>query len=109
MAGPGKKEVSKQIARIVGTNLARLREAKQLSQEEVANLAGLHRTEISLMELGKRTVRIDTILRVTGALGINPAEAFAGASWIPFPDRPGGELRVDDQRSKPSGEQSDDD
>jgi transcriptional regulator with XRE-family HTH domain len=97
VGGAGKKQVSVQVASTVGTNLARLREAKRMSQEEVAYRAGLHRTEISLMELGKRTVRIDTILRVIGALEIDPLEAFEGAKWVPFSDKPDGELRLDAQ------------
>jgi transcriptional regulator with XRE-family HTH domain len=90
-----------QIASMVGTNLARLREARGLSQEEVANWADLHRTEISLMELGKRTPRIDTIFRVLGALEIDAAEAFKGASWQPYFDKPGGEVRVDGSDPNP--------
>jgi transcriptional regulator with XRE-family HTH domain len=93
--GTGKKEVAGQVASLVGTNLARLREAKGMSQEQVAARAGLHRTEISLMELGKRTVRVDTYFRLMGALAIDAAEGFAGGHWTPFPDKPGGELRID--------------
>lgn len=95
MSGAGKKEVSEQVASIVGTNLARLRQARGLSQEEVADRADLHRTEISLLELGKRTPRIDTVVRVMGALGIDAAEAFAGATWAPFLEKPGGYLKLD--------------
>jgi transcriptional regulator with XRE-family HTH domain len=83
------------VASLVGTNLARLREARGLSQEEVASRAGLHRTEISLMELGKRTIRIDTYFRLLGALGIDAAEGFNGGQWVPFVDKPDGELRLD--------------
>lgn len=95
MEGAGKKEVSEQVASIVGTNLARLRQARGLSQEEVADRADLHRTEISLLELGKRTPRIDTVVRVMGALGIDAAEAFEGAIWAPFLEKPGGYLKLE--------------
>jgi transcriptional regulator with XRE-family HTH domain len=97
MRGSGRKHVSTQIARAVGTNLARLREAEGLSQEEVAYRAGLHRTEISLLELGKRTVRIDTVVRVAGALGVDMLKAFEGVRWEPSLDKPDGELRLDGQ------------
>jgi transcriptional regulator with XRE-family HTH domain len=103
MGGPGKKQVSMQLASVVGTNLARLREAKGLSQEEVAFRAGLHRTEISLMELGKRTVRIDTIVRVVGALEIDMLKAFEGTRWVPFLDKPDGELLLDGPGWRSSG------
>lgn len=78
-------------------NLARLREAKGLSQEEVAYRAGLHRTEISLMELGKRTIRIDTFFRLIGALEIDATKGFEGARWVPFFDKPDGELQHEQQ------------
>jgi transcriptional regulator with XRE-family HTH domain len=95
LQGAGKKEVSLLVASIVGMNLARIRQAKRLSQEEVADRAGLHRTEISLMELGKRTPRIDTIFRVMGALDVGPAEAFEGASWAPYAEKPGGYVKLE--------------
>jgi hypothetical protein len=47
------------------------------------------------VELGKRTPRIDTIFRVLGALEIDAAEAFKGASWQPYFDKPGGEIKPD--------------
>jgi transcriptional regulator with XRE-family HTH domain len=87
--------VSEQVAAIVGTNLARQRQALGLSQEEVADRAGLHRTEISLLELGKRTPRIDTVVRVMGALGIGADEAFEGAVWAPFLEKPGGCVKLE--------------
>jgi transcriptional regulator with XRE-family HTH domain len=98
LPGGGKKEVSEQVASIVGTNLARLRQARGLSQEEVADRADLHRTEISLLELGKRTPRIDTVVRVMGALGIDAAEAFEGATWAPFLEKPGGYLKLEGRK-----------
>ncbi|MBS1884624.1 MAG: helix-turn-helix transcriptional regulator [Actinobacteria bacterium] len=63
-------------------------------QEVVADRAGLHRTEISLLELGKRTPCIDTVVRVMGALGVGPAEAFTGATWVPFSEKPGGYVKL---------------
>lgn len=95
LSGAGKREVSEQVAAIVGTNLARQRQALGLSQEEVADRAGLHRTEISLLELGKRTPRIDTVVRVMGALGIGADEAFEGAVWAPFLEKPGGCVKLE--------------
>ncbi|HEX4732031.1 MAG TPA: helix-turn-helix transcriptional regulator [Solirubrobacterales bacterium] len=97
LTGAGKNEVSGKVAAAVGLNVARHRQALGLSQEEVADRAGLHRTEISLMELGKRTPRIDTIVRVSGALGISIAEAFVGISWSPFPEKLGGYLDLEEK------------
>lgn len=85
--------MSGQIASIVGTNLARIRQAQGLSQEEVADRAGLHRTEISLMELGKRTPRIDTVVCVMGALDVDAKDAFDGAVWVPISEKGGGYVK----------------
>jgi transcriptional regulator with XRE-family HTH domain len=43
-----------------------------LSQEELAELAGLHRTYISSLELGKRNVSLINIHALAKALGVSP-------------------------------------
>jgi len=45
-----------------------------MSQEELANAAGLHPTHISLIESGKRSVRIETVERLAKALNIQPGQ-----------------------------------
>jgi transcriptional regulator with XRE-family HTH domain len=49
------------------------RMAKGLSQEELAHAAGLHRTHVSLIERSRRSVRLETLARLSRALGIQPA------------------------------------
>jgi transcriptional regulator with XRE-family HTH domain len=44
-----------------------------LSQERLAFLARLHRTEISLLERGERDPRLSTIVRLARALGCTPS------------------------------------
>jgi len=51
---------------------ARLRLA--LSQEELAARAGMYRTNISLLEAGRRNVRVVTVCILAHALRINPGE-----------------------------------
>ena len=53
-----------------------LREGKGLSQEGLAAAAGLHRTQVSLIERAKRDLRLDTIERLAIALEVEPAELF---------------------------------
>jgi transcriptional regulator with XRE-family HTH domain len=60
-----------------GRRLRSLRAAKGLSQEELANAAGLHRTHISLIERDRRSVRLETIERLAKALRIDPSELFS--------------------------------
>jgi transcriptional regulator with XRE-family HTH domain len=71
------------VAEQFGDNLARLRKRSGLSQEEVACRASVHRTEISQLERGLRCPRADTIAKLAGALGAEPAEFFEGIVWMP--------------------------
>lgn len=57
-----------------GENLRRLRAAKGMSQEQLADAAGLHRTHISLIERARRSVRLETLERLAIALGVQPSE-----------------------------------
>ncbi len=66
-----------------GENLARCRRQANLTQEELAHNASLHRTEIGLLERGGRIPRIDTLVKLAGALSISPSELIAGIDWTP--------------------------
>ena len=57
-----------------GVNLRRLRLAKEVSQEELAEIAGLHRTYVSSVERGERNVTLDTIQKLAKALGVSMAK-----------------------------------
>jgi transcriptional regulator with XRE-family HTH domain len=71
------------IASKFGENLARCRKRADLSQEELGVRASLHRTEISLLERGARLPRIDTAIKVAGALGVPLDELIEGIGWSP--------------------------
>jgi transcriptional regulator with XRE-family HTH domain len=61
------------------TNLKALRERAGMSQEELASVCGLHRTEISLLERSKRSPRLETIVILARALQLDsPGELLAG-------------------------------
>lgn len=57
-----------------GKRLRTLRTGRGLSQEALADQARLHRTHISLIENGKRAVRLETIELLAIALHVQPAE-----------------------------------
>jgi transcriptional regulator with XRE-family HTH domain len=61
-----KESVRQQFAE----NLRRHRERLGLSQEELADICDLHRTEISLLERCKRSPRLETIVVLARALGL---------------------------------------
>jgi transcriptional regulator with XRE-family HTH domain len=71
------------IATHFGENLARCRKRADMSQEELGVRASLHRTEISLLERGTRLPRIDTAIKLAGALGIPLGELIEGINWSP--------------------------
>jgi transcriptional regulator with XRE-family HTH domain len=53
------------------TNLRQYRTKAGLSQEELADLCGLHRTEISLLERCKRSPRLETIVILSRGLKLS--------------------------------------
>lgn len=55
---------------IFAFNLRRLRVAKKISQEQLADLAGLHRTYISSIERGERNITVETMERLAIALNV---------------------------------------
>ena len=70
------------VAGQFAANLRRARRQAGLSQEEVGWLASLHRTEISLLETGARTPRIDTLVKLAAALGIRiDCALLEGITW----------------------------
>jgi transcriptional regulator with XRE-family HTH domain len=55
-------------------NLRRLRQEKNLSQEEFAHEAGIHRTYISDLERGTRNPTITIVEKIAAYLGVLPGE-----------------------------------
>jgi transcriptional regulator with XRE-family HTH domain len=66
-----------------GETLRRHRKRAGFSQEELGYRASLHRTEVGLLERGERLPRIDTLLKLAGALELPPARLLEGMSWSP--------------------------
>jgi len=71
------------LAERFGENLRRHRRRAGLSQEAVGLHADLHRTEIGLLERGERTPRIDTAVKVAGALDVDLGDLLDGIAWQP--------------------------
>lgn len=59
---------------ILAKNVKRLRQAAGLSQETIADRAGLHRTYISSIERAQRNVSVENIYALATALGCDPRE-----------------------------------
>ena len=65
-----------EIQSIIPQLIRRLRLEKNLSQEELAQLAGLDRTYISIIERGARNISLKTLAKVLCALNID-TQSFA--------------------------------
>ena len=60
-------------------NLRRYRNRAGLSQEALADICNLHRTEISLLERCKRSPRLETLVMLSRGLQLaSPAELLDG-------------------------------
>ena len=64
----------------LGASIRLRREALGLSQESLAQKAGLHRTYIGSVERGERNVGLDNIIAIARALGCQPSELLRGVS-----------------------------
>jgi transcriptional regulator with XRE-family HTH domain len=62
-------------------NLRAARKKKRVSQEELGFLCALHRTEVSLLERGKREPRLGTIVKLAAALETTPNALATGVGW----------------------------
>ena len=62
--------------RVFGTNLRRYREEKNISQEKLAEMTGLHRTYISDIERFQRNISLNNVQKIANALGIENYQLF---------------------------------
>lgn len=86
------------IAATFSANLVHYRKQLGISQERLASLAGLHRTEIGLLENSSRLPRIDTVIKLAASLLIEPGDLLEGVNWLPSVEEPGGEFHCEDPR-----------
>lgn len=76
---PPSKKANRDLNLAAGRNLRRLRNKLGVSQDEFADLAGLHRTYIGAIERGERNITLDTLQRIAAALKVDPTELLGEA------------------------------
>lgn len=63
--------ISEPILQIFGSNVQKYRKERQLSQEKLAELAGLHRTYIGMIERAEKNITLCNIEKIAKALGVD--------------------------------------
>lgn len=71
------------VRRALGRRVRELRAALRLSQEQVAERAGLHWTHVSGIERGQYNLGLNTICKLAKGLGVSLSELFAGIELRP--------------------------
>ena len=71
------------VAQRFAENLSRAREQAGLTQEALAQSAEIHRTQIGELLRGNQLPRLDTLLKLAGALNVEPAALLDGLSFEP--------------------------
>lgn len=59
-----------------GQRVQKLRKERNLSQEQLADLAGVHRTYIGMIERAEKNIMLCNIERIADALKVNIKELF---------------------------------
>jgi transcriptional regulator with XRE-family HTH domain len=62
------------IREVLALNLRTCRQARRLSQEELAHLADIDRTYVSALERCTYAASVDVVNRLAKALGVEPAD-----------------------------------
>src|SRR5260370_17507305 len=63
---------SDKLRLVLASNLRAFRQKRQISQEEMADLCGLHRTYIGSVERAERNVTLSTLKNFPRVLGFTP-------------------------------------
>ena len=69
-----KRIIKKKILVAFGDRVRELRKEKELSQEELADKAGLHRTYIGMIERGEKNITLTNIEKIAKALDVSIIE-----------------------------------
>jgi transcriptional regulator with XRE-family HTH domain len=72
--------VEQDTLRAFGRRVRQHREAAGLSQEALAERAGLHRTYVGSLERGERNLALLNLLALAEALGVPPASLVGGGA-----------------------------
>lgn len=75
---PRERSRDLEVAKAFGQRVREVRVEKGMTQEQLAEAAGLHPTFVSNIERGYRVPTIPTLLRMSQALGVRPGLMLDG-------------------------------
>jgi transcriptional regulator with XRE-family HTH domain len=81
--------------RQLAANVRRSMEWEGLSVAEVGRRAEMHRAHVNAILRGERMVRLDTLIKLAGALEVPPERLLEGVEWVPDGEG-GGEFRLEE-------------
>jgi XRE family transcriptional regulator, regulator of sulfur utilization len=70
------------ISKIVGERIRTIRKGKGVSQDELAHLSSLSVTYIGQIERGEKNITVDSLAKITTALGTPIEELFQSAQIL---------------------------
>ena len=65
------------ILLLFGNNVQKYRKAQELSQEKLAELAGVHRTYIGMIERAEKNITLCNMEKIANALKINISDLLS--------------------------------
>ena len=68
-----------ELRHALAAKLREFRLEREITQERLAFLAGLHPTYISMLENGRKSPTVDALERIAQALGVRVSSIFAAA------------------------------
>ena len=77
------------LKEVVAINLRRIRHAKELTQEELADAAGLSARYVGAIERADKSPSVSVVGRIADALEIDPCELIQAVK-----PRPGGKAKI---------------
>jgi transcriptional regulator with XRE-family HTH domain len=78
-----------------GENVWWLRTQRRVKQASLAERSEVHRTQITLIQAGRRSPTVVTLAAIAGGLDVPVGAFFDGITWIPSSTGGLGEFRVE--------------
>lgn len=72
------RKPSTALVRTLAENIRKLRKDNNISQEELADMCGLHRTYVGSVERSERNVTLSTLEAFSAALGVSVSDLLTG-------------------------------